>query len=91
MKQDYEDTINSINDDYSISLLKHEERADHYRQEYQQCSDKRIIERAVLLDRYLQEGTALVRELEQIIIFKEQLIMSLDAVIDNDRLLINAK
>lgn len=91
VKQDYEDTINSINDDYSISLLKHEERADYYRKEYQQCSDKRIIERAVLLDRYLQEGTTLVRELEQIIIFKEQLIMSLDAVIDNDRLLINAE
>ena len=91
VKQDYEDTINSINDDYSISLLNHEERADYYRQEYQQCSDKRIIDRAVLLDRYLQEGTTLVRELEQIIIFKEQLIMSLDAVIDNDRLLINAE
>ncbi|WP_300733780.1 hypothetical protein [Pseudomonas sp.] len=90
-KKEYENTISNINSDHSDSLHEHEERANYYRQEYQQCSDKRIIERAVLLDRYLQEGTTLVRELEQIIIFKEQLIMSLDAVIDNDRLLINAE
>lgn len=91
VKKDYENTIRDINADYSNSLLKHEERADYYREEYQQCSDKRIIERAVLLDRYLSEGVILVEELEAIIRFKEQVIESLDAVIENDRLLINSK
>lgn len=91
VKKDYENTIRDISSAHSDSLLKYEERADHYREEYQQCSDKRIIERAVLLDRYLSEGVILVEELEAIIRFKEQVIDSLDAVIDNDRILINSR
>ncbi len=91
VKKDYENTISNLNDAHNNSLHEYEERADHYRQEYQQCSDKRIIERAVLLDRYLSEGVILVEELETIIRFKEQVIESLDAVIENDRLLINSK
>lgn len=91
VKKDYENTISNLNDAHTNSLHEYEERADHYRQEYQQCSDKRIIERAVLLDRYLSEGVILVEELEAIIGFKEQVIESLDAVIENDRLLINSK
>ena len=91
VKRDYENTITDVNNTNRNRLHESEERANHYRQEYKQCSDSRLVERAVQLDRHLSEGVLLVEELETIIRFKEQVIESLDAVIHNDRVLINAE
>ena len=89
VKENYENTIHSITSDYSDSLLKHEERADYYRQKYQQCDTAGATDRIIRLDKALTEGVTLVEELEELVKFKEWQIKLNGQLIDNDRYLIN--
>ena len=87
-KKEYENTISNITSDHSDSLHEHEERANYYRQKYQQCNSS---DRIIRLDKALTEGIILVEELEAFVKFGEFQIKLRDDVILNDRLFINAK
>lgn len=89
----YEETISNINSEYLDSLLKQQQRENYYRKRYEDkhCDNTELINKTIRLDTLLQEGTSLVRELEERIKHGDRVNDTLIKVIENDRKTINAR
>lgn len=92
-KKEYENNINNINDEYNSRLLEESNRASYYKRQYESsnCNNPELIDRTIQLDKSLNQGVSLVKELRETIILKDRTIDSLIKVIDNDRNTINGK
>lgn len=87
VKSEYEGDINTINNDYVIRLLKSEERADFYRNQAKQGSDglRDLADHAAKLDKSLEEGRSLVKELRATLKLREEQLITMGHIINNDR------
>jgi len=90
-KEEYEETINSLNDDLSNRLQQSEERASIYKRQAESDTNglRDLADHAAKLDKSLEQGRSLVKELRETVKLREEQLRILNEVMSNDRKLIN--
>lgn len=93
LKNEYEATINDLNNDYASRMYESDLRANSYRRQLESGYTGRdtLVRHASKLDKALTEGIILVNELTATIRFMEDQISIRDSIIKNDRNTINEK
>lgn len=90
IKEQHEEAINTINNNYTIRLRQSEDRANNYKRNAQNninCSS--LADTTSKLDRTLEEGINLVEQLEKTSRLQQQHLDACMKIIENDRKLIN--
>lgn len=90
-KQDYTNKFNSINNDVSNQLLQSKSRAEYYRKQASSCSIKsrNLAEHTAQLDEQLTKGIILVKELRELIKYRDNQLRTVGKQLLLDRELIN--
>lgn len=87
LKDTYEKDISFVTDDYSNRLLQSETRVSLYRKQVREsCNGSEdLANHTAKLDRSLEQGRALVKELRSTLILREDQLRTMGQIIQNDR------
>lgn len=87
----YSNSINELNKHISDGMLESERRAEYYRRQAESCSSKSkaLADYTAKLDRQLTEGVYLVRELTELIKYRDKQLEQVGNQLRLDRELIN--
>lgn len=91
IKTSYSNSISELNKSASDGMRKSEARAEYYRQQAESCSaqSRDFAEYTAKLDRQLTEGISLVRELTELIRYRDKQLEQVGNQLRLDRELIN--